>query len=71
MGVVFQEKMWCRKLFYVGHQLFVEYREQYGEHGHGQFIVQYSVHCSGQYSKVNEMSRQSFSFHCHYLYLAL
>ena len=41
---------WCRKLFYVWHQLFVEYKEQYSEQCHGQFIVQYSVQCSGQYS---------------------
>ena len=57
LGVVFHDKMWGRKLFfvwhpvfYVWHQLFVEYSEQYSEQCHGQFIVQYSVQCSGQYN---------------------
>ena len=47
----FSQKNVAQKAFFMyGISSYAEYSEQYSEQCHGPFIVQYSVHCSGQYS---------------------
>ena len=58
-GLFLRKKCGAESFFFVWHQLFVEYSEQYSERCHGQFIVQYSVVVNTV--KVNELFRQPFS----------